>query len=235
MKKVNPQQIERLYEFTRQHYVEYYDVQTELVDHLANAIEEGWQENPDQDFEELLQQEFKKFGIFGFNDVVEERQKAMQKCYTKIILKEVKTFLKLPKVLVSILLAWFCFFVISRFSFGLIFLLAFCFLSILVMQIYSGVKLTRLKKAIQAKQKKKYLLEETVLKSGTIGSSLFLPFYLFNGLDILDSSISLSFEIQLLISSVFTLEFLTIYISTVVIPSKKEEILKKAYPEMELS
>ena len=41
--KLSAEQIERLYQFTRQHYVEYYDLQTELVDHLANAIEEQWQ------------------------------------------------------------------------------------------------------------------------------------------------------------------------------------------------
>ena len=37
--KVNQKQIDELYLFTRQHFVEYYDLQTELVDHLANAIE----------------------------------------------------------------------------------------------------------------------------------------------------------------------------------------------------
>ena len=44
--KLTPQQIDQLYLFTRQHYVEYYDLQTELVDHLANAIETEWQQNP---------------------------------------------------------------------------------------------------------------------------------------------------------------------------------------------
>ena len=40
--KINIEQTNRLYECTRQHYVEYYDLQTELVDHLANAIEQKW-------------------------------------------------------------------------------------------------------------------------------------------------------------------------------------------------
>ena len=53
--KLSAEQIERLYQFTRQHYVEYYDLQTELVDHLANAIEEQWQQNPKLSFEEALQ------------------------------------------------------------------------------------------------------------------------------------------------------------------------------------
>ncbi|WP_320240732.1 hypothetical protein [Tenacibaculum sp. 1B UA] len=38
--KLTDQHIEQLYKFTRQHYVEHYDVQTELVDHLANDIEQ---------------------------------------------------------------------------------------------------------------------------------------------------------------------------------------------------
>jgi len=34
-RKVSPEEIEKLYKFTRQHYVAYYDLQTELVDYLA--------------------------------------------------------------------------------------------------------------------------------------------------------------------------------------------------------
>ena len=57
--KINIEQTNRLYEFTRQHYVEYYDLQTELVDHLANSIETQWQENPKIDFEDGFSRFFK--------------------------------------------------------------------------------------------------------------------------------------------------------------------------------
>jgi hypothetical protein len=33
------------------------------VDHLANAIETQWQENPKLSFNEALNKEFKKFGV----------------------------------------------------------------------------------------------------------------------------------------------------------------------------
>ncbi|MDR6968723.1 hypothetical protein J2X31_002749 [Flavobacterium arsenatis] len=52
--KLNEQQIEQLYTFTRQHFVEWYDLQSELVDHLANAIEAEWHKNPKLTFEEAL-------------------------------------------------------------------------------------------------------------------------------------------------------------------------------------
>ena len=41
--KLTENQIEALYKFTRQHFVYHYDVQTELVDHLANDIEQIWE------------------------------------------------------------------------------------------------------------------------------------------------------------------------------------------------
>jgi hypothetical protein len=49
------------------------------VDHLANAIETQWQENPKLSFNEALNKEFKKFGVFGFMDVVEKRQTVLSK------------------------------------------------------------------------------------------------------------------------------------------------------------
>ena len=72
MRKVTAEEIKRLYEFTRKHYVEYYDVQTELVDHLASGMESSWEEEPELGFEENLQREFKNFGVFGFMEVVEK-------------------------------------------------------------------------------------------------------------------------------------------------------------------
>ncbi len=84
--KLTETHIKELYTFTRQHYVYFYDVQTELVDHLANDIENIWIEKPNLSFEQARDISFKKFGIFGFMDVVESRQNAMNKSYFKTIL-----------------------------------------------------------------------------------------------------------------------------------------------------
>ena len=90
--KLSDNQIEQLYQFTCQHYVEYYDLQTELVDHLANAIEAQWEENPKLSFEEALLLEFKKFGVFGFMEVVEKREVVLNKKYNILVLNELKYF-----------------------------------------------------------------------------------------------------------------------------------------------
>lgn len=100
--KITASQIQELYKFTRQHYVYHYDVQTELVDHLGNDIEEFWKENPKLTFEQARDKSFKKFGIFGFMDVVESKQKQMNKRYWKIIWRFAKEWFTIPKILVTL-------------------------------------------------------------------------------------------------------------------------------------
>ena len=100
--KLTTEQIDQLFAFTRQHYVEWYDLQSELVDHLANAIEEQWQENPNRSFEEALHIEFSKFGIFGFMDVVEQRQMALSKKYNGIVWQLFKDFCGVPKIILTV-------------------------------------------------------------------------------------------------------------------------------------
>lgn len=100
-KRLTNQQIEQLFNFTKKHYVEHYDVQVELVDHLANAIEEQWKENLNILFEDALQTEFKKFGIFGFTSLVEQKQVALQNHYWRLIKKELIAFFSVPKIIFS--------------------------------------------------------------------------------------------------------------------------------------
>ncbi len=101
--KLTETQIAELYKFTRIHFVEHYDVQTELVDHLANDIESLWQETPNVSLEEARDKSFKKFGVFGFMDVIEAKQKQMNKRYWKIILRFAKEWFTLPKVVTTTL------------------------------------------------------------------------------------------------------------------------------------
>ena|SRR5690606_10805139 len=101
MKRLSKQQIDQLFAFTKKHCVEFYDVQVELVDHLANAIEEQWKENPTISFEDALQTEFKKFGIFGFTGLVEQKQVALQNHYWKSVKKELIDFISIPKAILT--------------------------------------------------------------------------------------------------------------------------------------
>src|SRR5690606_5256014 len=100
--RLTQEQIQQLFDFTRQHFVEHYDVQVELVDHLANAIEAQWSENPDISFDDALQTEFKKFGIFGFSSLVEQKQSELYTHYLKMMWKEMVQFVSIPKIILTI-------------------------------------------------------------------------------------------------------------------------------------
>jgi len=102
MKEVSQEQITKLYRFTADHFVQFYDLQTELVDHLANDIEQQWQEDKSIEFEKALKIAFKRFGVFGFDNVVQKRHKAIQKMYWRELWKFSKEYYGLPKIILTL-------------------------------------------------------------------------------------------------------------------------------------
>lgn len=95
-------QYESLFAFCRRHYVHYYDVQVELVDHLSAAIEERMQQNPKLSFDQALDSVYAGFGIKGFADIVATR---MQMVYEKCKKQKWKLFFSyftVPKIAMTV-------------------------------------------------------------------------------------------------------------------------------------
>lgn len=227
--KLTPEQVNRLYQFTRQHYVEWYDLQTELVDHLANAIEAQWQEHPKLSFEEALQKEFKKFGVFGFMDVVEKRQAALNKKYNGIIWKHFKAFFTIPKIILTTILVGLTYFLLNialykadvvLVAFGIIILSFYFFI------IYFANK----NKKANAATHKKWLLKEIILGRSSIVGMIYLPIQIMlHSEKVLENSLGV-LAISFLLVSLILIE----YIMVVEIPKKAEAYLHETYPEYAL-
>lgn len=228
--KLTPEQIERLYQFTRQHYVEWYDLQTELVDHLANSIEVQWQENPKVSFEDALQMEFKKFGIFGFMDVVEKRQAALNKRYNKIVWQHFKAFFTIPKIVITLFSFFLMFFVFRNYanSENLILILFFGILTLFWISLFLQ---SRKNKKQYQKTGKKWLLKEIIFGHSSFAGLSYLPVQILINTDFTDN-------IGILKATLFSLLFVSMalceYIILVIIPSKAEDYLKETYPEYAL-
>ena len=221
--KLTNQNIQDLYKFTRQHFVEHYDVQTELVDHLANDIEEILEEKPDFTFREARDLSFKKFGVFGFMGVVEEKQKQLSKKYAKILWRFTKDWFQLPKIILTISI-FIVFYNALLFKNGYYLIIGLFVLSMF----FAGYKLYHLRKKMKKKDKK-WMLEEMLLTQGG-GSAFFIATYplhfsyrTFNG------------DYKTVLMSFF-LTSLTIilYVSLEVIPKKSEELLTEHYPEYKI-
>jgi hypothetical protein len=70
------EQIDSLFDFCRVNGVKAYDVQVELVDHLANGVEKELAEHPDWSFQQALDVVFVSFGHRKFAPLLQEKRKA---------------------------------------------------------------------------------------------------------------------------------------------------------------
>ncbi|MFD0992660.1 hypothetical protein [Tenacibaculum geojense] len=228
--KLTDTNITELYKFTRKHYVEHYDVQTELVDHLANDIEAIWEENPNLSFEKARDKSFKKFGVFGFMNVVEEKQKQLQKKYLKVILYFVKEWFKLPKLILTFLLIY-VFYILQKIpnSYTI-------FVSIYII-IFTVELVIMFKTKISFNKKvkctgKRWMLEDIIETQG-YGNILFFSYYLFYFTLPKDFD-KLSMLRSLFIAFGLTITIIVGYISLILIPKKSKKILEEQYPEYKL-
>ena len=225
--KITTEQIDRLYQFTRQHYVEWYDLQTELVDHLANSIEMQWQQNPKISFEDALQIEFKKFGIFGFMDVVEKRQATLNKKYNKIVWERFKEFFTVPKILISLFSFLLLFFIFRFYIYSKVTILI-CFFVILTSFWMGLFRQSRNQKKRNKKTGKKWLFKEIIFGHGSAAGLSYIPLQIVLNIDFNDNlGVLKATFFSLLIVSMALGE----YIILVIIPSKAEHYLKETYPE----
>jgi len=87
-----------LFAFTQKKFVHWYDLQAELVDHLASRIEEEWAADPSLDFDQALERVYKGFGIFGFAHVVQEKSAQLQKQQNKMWWRELRAFFSWPRI-----------------------------------------------------------------------------------------------------------------------------------------
>jgi len=99
---ITSEETEKLFAFCRRHYIAQYDLQVELVDHLATAIEEQWQENPEISFDTALSGTFKKFGISGFSKIKAQKQKELARKYNRLYWKFFLDFYRWPKILMTL-------------------------------------------------------------------------------------------------------------------------------------
>ncbi|WP_296638649.1 hypothetical protein [Polaribacter sp.] len=135
-------------------------MQTELVDHMANDIEQIWLEYPKITFEEARDKSFKKFGVFGFMDVIEAKQKQMDKRYWKLLLRFAKEWFTLPKVITTLLIFLAVFF-LMQIPFVEIAIVSV----LLILVVFEMIAVYKIRKEHKAKEKteeKIFLLEAMI-------------------------------------------------------------------------
>jgi hypothetical protein len=228
--KLTDAHIEELYEFTRKHHVQHFDLQTELVDHLANGIQEQWKTEPSLSFKEALQIEFQKFGVFGFSDIIRKHDSVLTKKYHKLLYQFALEYFKLPKIIGTITaIIGLCYW--QQFQHFKGWILLFLFLMFIPYIILASIQLKRQYKRKVKQTKRRWKLEEMIFNTwnGLSIVQLFL-FAIFNtGLYELDNIYA-----QLLTAILIVSSLILTYIIFIIIPDKAAQLLRKTYPEYEL-
>lgn len=227
MKKLTEKEIKILFDFTKKHYVEYYDLQLELVDHLACGIEEQWSQDESMSFEDALNKEFKKFGIFGFSDIVDNRKLELQKKYKKVINNVIVDHLKKKEYVGLMILFSIIYFLFTLLDAELTFIVA-----IVVFYSIGIFQLIRLNKQYKLKTKvlgTKLVLVETIYKN-FISISAASAFFNLGIQSILHLNVNFLY-INMGAALILPFLYLILYVSCYYLPKHSEEIMKDLCPE----
>jgi hypothetical protein len=104
-RKLSPEQIEELHEYCYFRSVIHYDVQVEIVDHLASSIEKVWETKPELPFDEAMYMVGEQFGgDLGFETIKKEKEKALRKKYWHLLWKFAGEYYKFPKIMITLML-----------------------------------------------------------------------------------------------------------------------------------
>ena len=96
--------------------IKYYDVKAEIVDHFATILEQKLDKNPTLDFKQEIINIHKNFSNKGFSKLLEEKTKSVEKIFYKQSLKHLVSFLKLPKIIITVILFYVLFLMMNLFD-----------------------------------------------------------------------------------------------------------------------
>jgi hypothetical protein len=158
-RKLTPENIEYLFRIVEQNGVKYYDVQAEMVDHFASAVERNWERNPNATFAESFIEEYKQLKEIDFELIQTEKEAALQKKYKKIQRSYIQDFFSWPKIALTTFITYIVYQSFFLFSNYLNFIVLIVLLDFLLIAIVSFFVYPR-KFSIELRENKKFLIIE---------------------------------------------------------------------------
>jgi hypothetical protein len=228
---ITTEETKKLFEFCRNHFVNYYDVQIELVDHLATAIEEKWKTNPELPFNDVVNNTFKKLGIYGFSKIKGQKKRELKRKYNRLLWSYFTEFYRWPKLLMTFVLTFALFILFQLVENSLVIFYAYFSALIVFVVVYFFTWNRRFK----LETKKKFLLIDYL--NGVLSTLLILiiqiPNLIFQlVLNIESSTLNIENPLILLgISLVLVACGILIYGQMIFIPQKIRQHFFETFPE----
>lgn len=99
--KLTKEQLQQIENYIAACGIKWYDVRMELVDHFASSLESKLKENSALDFKQTIVNEHKSFSDQGFKKLLNTKTKAVEKQFYKQVFKQMQSFFKIPKIIIS--------------------------------------------------------------------------------------------------------------------------------------
>lgn len=226
---LSQQQIEHLFTFVKRKYVPYYDLQIELVDHLATSIEQKMAKDASMSFESALQKTYKGFGITGFAEYRSSKEKELFMFWVKRFAGYIWRFITPPKVVMTIALS-ICFYYFNVLILPLIGPFVACALIAIWMIVLFKLQFSQL--FFQKRMKSKKLLTVSSYLS-IIPSSLYIFSYMtFIGIKYIATIEDPSMFNLVFTSILASVTMMSAYALLVVFPKELESEVLSQYPEI---
>lgn len=100
--ELSKEQIQEIDNYVSVCGIKYYDVRAEIVDHFASIIEARLENEPNLHIRNTVVEEHKKFSDDGFKKLLETKTTNAQKRFYKSTFRYLKSFFRLPKIIISI-------------------------------------------------------------------------------------------------------------------------------------
>ena len=100
-KKLSNEQVKKLYAYCLKQEIYEYDLQIEIVDHLASSIEDQWVQDSDLSFGWALKNTLDKFGKNGLQKLERKLKKQLRRNFNLILWRYFLKYFRLPKILIT--------------------------------------------------------------------------------------------------------------------------------------
>ncbi len=230
MKKVLTQeQVKKLFALCEKYEVYDYDVQIEIVDHLASAIENKWEQNPKLGFGWALKQSFNNLDWRAFRKLESRLSRQMRLKFSRLLWKYFIEYFKLPKILISISLTLFFFITLQLLDKNTVLFFSLAAIFALLALAYNYFYFPNKIEVKPVDGKSFMLLEYLKERSLRVGVFIQLPFWVSLYHNASDYTNQLAFELG---TSVFlALSIVLFYGYFVIMPEKIREYFFTHYRE----
>lgn len=223
--ELTKEQIQELYLFVEERNVPYIDVQHEIVDHLASAVEDEMDSIEGLSFKSALHRVYGRFPITGFAVLIMEKEKSLLAYWQRKKTKLLLDYFSPSRVLIILsIYITACNVIYHLDALGMA-------ISYTALVIFTVVTIIIRKKRKQNLEEKNLLLMQTYNRVVTIKDSIVIYLY-FYYLDI--GSIDFNLFWSLLASGLIMVLGLLIHTKTFVFPKLLQEEIKTKYAHLDL-